>query len=183
MECNEECRIVERNRRLAIGLQIRNPDISAKLTPRYSDYMKTWAKKDPKFCQHVHDKLTELVQLAKQSKQKSRSYSFDCMNRDKRHFVHEYCEHFGCESAAYDQEPNRNVVATALRDKSWLPSVSLLELIQRENGQRKVPGPVIGKNSASIGQSVSLRLPGGSQRAMQRPATPPNETIDYFDES
>lgn len=39
------------------------------------------------------------------------------MNRDKRHFIHEYCEHFGCESAAYDQEPNRNVVATACRDK------------------------------------------------------------------
>lgn len=39
------------------------------------------------------------------------------MNRDKRHFIHEYCEHFGCESAAYDQEPNRNVVATAVKDK------------------------------------------------------------------
>jgi transcriptional repressor NF-X1 len=39
------------------------------------------------------------------------------MNRDKRHFVHEYCEHFGCESVAYDQEPKRNVVATAARDK------------------------------------------------------------------
>lgn len=39
------------------------------------------------------------------------------MNREKRQFIHEYCEHFGCESAAYDQEPNRNVVATAARDK------------------------------------------------------------------
>lgn len=39
------------------------------------------------------------------------------MNRDKRHFIHEYCEHFGCESVAYDQEPKRNVVATAARDK------------------------------------------------------------------
>lgn len=52
-----------------------------------------------------------------QSKQKSRSYSFDSMNREKRHFIHEYCEHFGCESVAYDQEPKRNVVATALKDK------------------------------------------------------------------
>lgn len=176
LECNEECRIVERNRRLAIGLQIRNPDISAKLTPRYSDYMRTWAKKDPKFCQHVHDKLTELVQLAKQSKQKSRSYSFESMNRDKRHFVHEYCEHFGCESAAYDQEPNRNVVATALRDKSWLPSVSLLELLRRENGQRKVPGPVVVKSGTAVGQSVSMKVPG----RIARPPTPPSEYVDYF---
>lgn len=66
MECNDECRLVERNRRLAIGLQIRNPDLSAKLMPKYSDYMKQWVKKDPRFCQMVHDKLSELVQLAKQ---------------------------------------------------------------------------------------------------------------------
>lgn len=167
---------MERNRRLAIGLQIRNPDLSAKLTPRYSDYMRNWAKKDPKFCQHVHDKLTELVQLAKQSKQKSRSYSFESMNRDKRHFVHEYCEHFGCDSAAYDAEPNRNVVATALKDKSWLPSMSLLELIQRESGQRRVPGPMVSVGSAWKQESVPLRWPSRTTR----PPTPPGEYADCF---
>lgn len=52
-----------------------------------------------------------------QSKQKSRSYSFEVMNREKRQFIHEYCEHFGCESVAYDQEPKRNVVATAQKVK------------------------------------------------------------------
>lgn len=55
-----------------------------------------------------------------QSKQKSRSCSFETMNREKRMFVHEYCSHFGCESAAYDAEPKRNVVATAQRDKVLL---------------------------------------------------------------
>ncbi|KAL3282485.1 hypothetical protein HHI36_005668 [Cryptolaemus montrouzieri] len=158
LECTEECRLLERNRRLAIGLQIRNPDITQKLTPRYSDFMRGWAKKDPHFCHRVHDKLTELVQLAKQSKQKSRSYSFESMNRDKRHFIHEYCEHFGCESAAYDAEPNRNIVATAIRDKSWLPSMSLMEVIQRENGQRKVPGPsILDRSSCSNSESVALK--------------------------
>ncbi|KAK9870469.1 hypothetical protein WA026_008028 [Henosepilachna vigintioctopunctata] len=161
LECTEECRVTERNRRLAIGLQIRNPDISQKLTPRYSDFMRNWAKKDPHFCQRVHNKLTELVQLAKQSKQKSRSYSFESMNKDKRHFIHEYCEHFGCESAAYDAEPNRNIVATAIKDKSWLPSMSLLEVIQRENGQRKVPGPsVLDRNISSKSDSIALKSLG-----------------------
>ncbi|KAJ8955604.1 hypothetical protein NQ318_001434 [Aromia moschata] len=176
LECTEECRVLERNRRLAIGLQIRNPDLSQKLTPRYTDFMRQWAKKDPHFCQRVHEKLTELVQLAKQSKQKSRSYSFESMNRDKRHLVHEYCEHFGVESAAYDMEPNRNVVATAIKDKSWLPSMSLLEVIQRENGQRKVPGPisVLGKSATSKPETVSLKLP--SQRPIHS-----SESVDYFD--
>uniref|UniRef100_A0A1B6D4K5 Protein shuttle craft n=1 Tax=Clastoptera arizonana TaxID=38151 RepID=A0A1B6D4K5_9HEMI len=137
LDCTDDCRLLERNRRLAIGLQIKNPDLSSKLSPRYSEFMRNWAKKDERFCQNVHDKLTELVKLAKQSKQKSRSYSFETMNRDKRQFVHEYCEHFGCESMAYDAEPKRNVVATAQRDKAWLPSHSLLEVLRREMGHRK----------------------------------------------
>jgi transcriptional repressor NF-X1 len=39
------------------------------------------------------------------------------MKFEKRKLVHEYCEHFGCESAAYDAEPNRNVLAIASREK------------------------------------------------------------------
>ncbi|XP_030748129.1 protein shuttle craft [Sitophilus oryzae] len=158
LDCNEECRIYERNLRLAIGLQIQNPDLSQKLTPRYPDFLKQWAKKDPKFCQRIHDKLTELVQLAKQSKQKSRSHSFESMNRDKRQFIHEYCQYFGVESEAYDREPNRNVVATAVKDRSWLPGVGLLEVVQRENGQRKVPGPVLGYGGAGQSEKVSLNV-------------------------
>ncbi|KAJ4450805.1 hypothetical protein ANN_02235 [Periplaneta americana] len=193
LDCSEECRIIERNRRLAIGLQIRNPDLSAKLTPRYSDFMRQWAKKDPHFCNMVHEKLTELVQLAKQSKQKSRSYSFDSMNRDKRHFVHEYCEHFGCESVAYDQEPKRNVVATASRDKAWLPSMSLLEVIQRESGQRKIPKPVISTTrtpsqrtmdilpvKCSQSQAVNV-TPKASNSSSAPKSVQEEDEIDYFD--
>lgn len=142
LTCSEECYVYERNRKLAIGLKIQNPDLSSKIIPRYSDFMRQFAKKDPHFCQKIHDKLTDLVNLVKQSKQYSRSYSFECMNRDKRHFVHEYCNHFGCESVAYDQEPNRNVVATANKEKALIPSMSLLEVLQRENGQRKIPGKI-----------------------------------------
>jgi len=66
LECNDECKLIQRNQMVAISLQIRNPDLSAKLTPRYSDSMREWAKKDPAFCQMVHDRLTELVKLAKE---------------------------------------------------------------------------------------------------------------------
>lgn len=183
LECNDECKVIERNRRLALGLQIVNPDLSGKLMPRYSDFMKQWAKKDAHFCQTVHEKLTELVQLAKTSKQKSRSYSFDSMNKDKRHFVHESCEHFGCESQAYDQEPKRNIVATAVKDKCWLPSYSLLEIVQRENGQRKVPGPMLTTTKADGSIKTVLSLP---VRKSQKPTTScgtklTEPEIDYFD--
>lgn len=107
------------------------------------------------------------------------------MNREKRQFVHEYCEHFGCESVAYDQEPKRNVVATAQKAKvslfnfvllvlcittfclsfhkydllqAWLPSVGLLELVQREAGQRKVPGPILNSAKSPVSRSVFYSL-------------------------
>ncbi|XP_071451168.1 protein shuttle craft-like [Hetaerina americana] len=158
LECNDECKLIERNRRLALCLQIRNPDLTGKIIPRYSDFMKQWAKKDSAFVQMVHDRLTELVQLAKQSKQKSRSYMFKVMGLPKRQFVHEYCEHFGCEAQSYDEEPNRNVVATALRDKSWLPSLSLLELIRREAGSRKPPVPLQSSRPSSLASSSKPTL-------------------------
>uniref|UniRef100_A0A1B0CN35 Putative transcription factor nf-x1 n=1 Tax=Lutzomyia longipalpis TaxID=7200 RepID=A0A1B0CN35_LUTLO len=141
LECNDECRTMERNRRLAIGLQIRNPDLPSKLQPKYSDFLRGWAKKDGAFVRNIHEKLTDLVKLAKESKQKSRSHSFPTMNREKRQVVHEMCEMFGVESVAYDAEPNRNVVATAFRETSWLPGMSVLEVLERENGQRRVPLP------------------------------------------
>jgi hypothetical protein len=182
--------------------------LSSKLAaPKFSEFLKDFGKKDPNFAQMVHDKLAELVKLAKevtvlfetfncrmshyldfpelhiiyfvvklirvlctfshksmksyivliaitfklaytnlkyyfgsfQSKQKSRSYSFDCMNREKRQFVHEYSDHFGVTTESFDCEPKRNVVATALKDKSWLPSQSIIEVVQNA---RKALGPV-----------------------------------------
>lgn len=143
LECDDHCAILERNRRMAIGLQIRNPDLGSKLQTKYSDYLKNWVKEDPRFITMIHDKLTELVKLAKESKQKSRSHSFPVMNREKRHAVHDMCEVFGVESKAYDAEPQRNIVATAYKDRSWLPAQSIMDAMKKDIG-RRVPGPVFG---------------------------------------
>ena len=160
LECNEECSQLERNRRLALALQIENPDQAQKLAaPKYSDFMMEFAKKDLAFASKIHGKLTELVKLAKevskcrpgwlhfdggiinlisQSKQRSRAHSFDVMNREKRQFVHECCSHFGVESESYDAEPKRNVVAVAYRDRIWMPSHSIVDVVTK---QRRAPGP------------------------------------------
>lgn len=100
MECNEACKQVERNRRLDIAFKVQNPNLInyPKFVPNYSDFLRTFYKKDPGFVNNIHEKLTELVKLAKDSKQKFRSLSFPVMNRDKRHVVHEMCELFGIES-------------------------------------------------------------------------------------
>ena len=67
LECNEECSQLERNRRLALALQIENPDQAQKLSaPKYSDFMMEFAKKDLAFASKIYNKLSELVKLAKE---------------------------------------------------------------------------------------------------------------------
>ncbi|XP_047529301.1 protein shuttle craft isoform X1 [Vanessa atalanta] len=197
LECDEECFVEARSRRLALALQLRNPDVSAKLAPRYSEHVRSTAAREPAFAQLVHERLTDLVQLAKKSKQKTRAHSFPSMNRQKRQFIHELCEHFGCESVAYDAEPNRNVVATADKEKSWLPAMSVLEVLAREAGKRRVPGPVLrapahtpaapSPPSAHAHASAASKSSGGwatltstnAWAARSQPKQAPK--IDYFD--
>ncbi|CAH0398025.1 unnamed protein product [Chilo suppressalis] len=210
LECDDECRVEQRTRQMALALQIRNPDVSSKLAPRYSDGLRATAVKEPAFAQQIHDKLTELVHLAKKSKQKTRSHSFPSMNWQKRQFIHELCEHFGCESVAYDAEPNRNVVATADKEKSWLPAMSILEVVAREAGKRRVPGPVLRPPTASAAsasnngpaqtksgwatltssnawaarQSATASASASANAVTSSPSrnpAPPVEKIDYFD--
>lgn len=68
LPCNEECQTEERNRRLALALQIENPEAREKLGSNslYSDFMKDEARKDPNLAKTVHAALTELVLKAKE---------------------------------------------------------------------------------------------------------------------
>lgn len=133
LECSEECAVLERNRRLAAALQIPNADVSGRAgPPSYSEFLREEARRNPAFLSSLHQKLTELVQTARQSKQKFRSHSFPSMNRDQRRAVHELAEFFGCETQSYDQEPYRNVVVTAYKDRCRIPSGSVVSVVQRE---------------------------------------------------
>ncbi|KAG7176998.1 protein shuttle craft-like [Homarus americanus] len=185
LPCNEECQTAERNRRLALALQIENPEAREKLGHSnilYSDFMKDEARKDPNLAKMVHDALTDLVLKAKESKQKSCIHSFAPMNREKRQFVHEYCEHFGCQSQSYDEEPKKNIVATAVRGMCYLPPVSVLTLTLREQGQRKVPAPVwtlkptVSDNRQGMQKLEKSNTKKESESTANKP--PP---IDYFD--
>lgn len=118
LECNNECATLDRNRRLDIAFKVENPNLInyPKFIPNYTEFIRGYYKKEPVFTKMVYEKLSELVKLAKESKQRSRSHSFPVMNRDKRHVIHDLAAMFGVETQAYDAEPNRNVVATASRE-------------------------------------------------------------------
>lgn len=56
LECNEECRLIERNKRLEQALGPIDPTKVA--MPTYSDFLKTFARKDATLIRGVHEKLT-----------------------------------------------------------------------------------------------------------------------------
>ena len=67
-----------------------------------------------KFCTNVKHQIFIFIMFP-QGAHKSRSHSFPSMKSDQRKFVHELAEAFGCATQSYDEEPNRNVVATAVK--------------------------------------------------------------------
>ena len=59
--------MLERNRRLAVALQIKNPELSGKAgPPAYPASMLEMARKAKGLAEEVHQQLTDLVQLAQQ---------------------------------------------------------------------------------------------------------------------
>ncbi|XP_069110895.1 transcriptional repressor NF-X1-like [Argopecten irradians] len=199
LECDGDCAIMERNRRMALALEIKNPDLSAKLgNPSYSDFLKEYARNNPQNVAAIDKSFSDLVQNAKGSKHPHRSHQFPPMNRDQRRVVHELGEFYGCETQSYDTEPKKNVVATAYKEKCWLPSVTLTAMIQREL-HPKAPTPIphihdaeaLRKSASAAKQSTSL-LPGQSTKPVAwapretthtvlKKSTKAEKHIDYFD--
>lgn len=69
LPCNEECHTDQRNKRLALALQIENPEAREKLgssSSLYSEFMKEEARKDPNLAQMVHNALEALVLRARE---------------------------------------------------------------------------------------------------------------------
>lgn len=142
LECTKECAILERNKRLALALEIKNPDIQGKLgNPTYSVFLKDFAKQSMNFVTSIEKQLSELVLSAQKSKQLKRSHAFPAMNSAQRRVVHELSEAYGCQSQSYDVEPNKNVVATACKDRCWQPTVTLSQFVMREL-YPKAPVPI-----------------------------------------
>ncbi|VDN23009.1 unnamed protein product [Gongylonema pulchrum] len=82
----------------------------------YSDFLKNQWKVNQKLIAEIECVFVELVQtLDAQPNMSSVSYSFRPMHSEQRRVVHEYASYFGIETKSYDQEPQRNVAATAKR--------------------------------------------------------------------
>ncbi|XP_077978274.1 transcriptional repressor NF-X1-like isoform X2 [Glandiceps talaboti] len=179
LECTEDCAIIERNRRVADALQIQNPDLSSKPGVAYCQFLKEQARKNAEFVSSVEKELGNLVTSVQQSKHKKRSHSFAPGNRDQRRVIHELAEMYGCETQSYDQEPKRNTVATAIKNKSEIPAVTLTNYTQRQL-HPKAPPPI--PHGGIAVQEVRQTVLTLSKSTESQDVNPKKESpVDYFD--
>ena len=61
--CDEECLVAERNRNLALALQIdlNNPTPKPPMKTIYSEFLKNFARDEPQFAIYIEKELVQLI--------------------------------------------------------------------------------------------------------------------------
>jgi transcriptional repressor NF-X1 len=139
LECDDECRVIQRNKNFAQALDINLEEPRPTLIV-YTDFLRDYAKRNIEFIQTIERQFTQLVEDTKRHRVTRRCHSFKPMKINERHVIHELATFYGLETQAMDPEPQRNVVAYASYNMCKIPSVTLSETIRRE--KLKVPPPV-----------------------------------------
>lgn len=139
LECDDECRVIQRNRNLAQALSI-NPDEARSTPVVYTDFLRDYARKNLEFVLSIERDFVQLVEDTQRHRVAKRCHSFKPMKINERHLIHELATFYGLDTQAFDPEPQRNVVAYAALGICKLPSVSLSETTRREKS--KVPPPL-----------------------------------------
>uniref|UniRef100_A0A914WH11 R3H domain-containing protein n=1 Tax=Plectus sambesii TaxID=2011161 RepID=A0A914WH11_9BILA len=135
LPCDSECSRAQRNRKLAMALELDRDDDNACPTPgepTYTDFLRTQAKTNPPLVLDVENALIQLVQSTEsQRTNTTRNHVFRPMVADMRRLIHEYAAYFRVETLSYDPEPQRNVVASAKRGQSFVPNTLLSSFIPK----------------------------------------------------
>ena len=183
LECDAKCAQIERNRGLADALAISNAQLTPDPGIKYSESLKQAYLHYPDFVRETFQTLTQLVKGIDKTRGGFAFHNFAAMRQDLRAIVHELAEAFKCKSHSVDQEPNRSVVVKAIKDKSVVPTLSLMEVMKN-----RLP-PKSAANFTTIGKSSTAAASGSSAAGGEGAATaaaagktrPPASNRDYFD--
>lgn len=158
LTCDETCAVAERNRRLAEALQIADPE-RTNSNKTYSEFLMGMAKKDPVFIRGIERELCNLVESVEWMGFQKQNHNFPDMKSEKRHAIHELAECFGCKSEAFDVEPKRYVMVTAIKGSSKTPTPLLSEAAAKEAQNSNVTATstptVVQRNPAPKGRLLS----------------------------
>ncbi|KAI9164249.1 FKBP12-associated protein [Blastocladiella emersonii ATCC 22665] len=144
LECDDRCRLVQRNRQIAEALRIAPRDADELATAARNAYpaeVLEYYRAHPTAAREIEAIMSNLVEelgflpLAAASSSSSASsssaasdaavYRFPPMKAPARSFVHALATVWGIDAVSVDPEPKRNVVLTAHRRTARAPVVSL----------------------------------------------------------
>ncbi|KAG0015747.1 FKBP12-associated protein [Entomortierella chlamydospora] len=105
IKCNDFCLIAERNKRVALALDIDDSTIGGPRIPHFDDYVLDYASANMEFTLKIEKRLAEWV-----SDSTLQTLNLQPMKGHHRKFVHELASHYNVTSESVDVEPYRSVV-------------------------------------------------------------------------
>lgn len=131
LECDDTCQILERNKALAEALDIVQPDL--KPTNVFGEdplkLIREATIQDYKFVSATFNSLSKFVKLAKESEKRFIFMQFPPCDRLKREIIHELAHHFHCTSESRNEEPFKQVIVRAYKNKSCVPDFTIEQLL------------------------------------------------------
>ncbi|KAF9353649.1 FKBP12-associated protein [Mortierella sp. AD094] len=105
IKCNDFCLIAERNKRVALALDIDDSAIRGPRIPHFDDYVLDYASANMEFTLKIEKRLAEWV-----FDSTLQTLNLQPMKGHHRKFVHELAAHYNVTSESVDVEPYRSVV-------------------------------------------------------------------------
>ncbi|RUP45771.1 hypothetical protein BC936DRAFT_147757 [Jimgerdemannia flammicorona] len=126
LSCNDYCAIADRNRKLAIALDLggrlgidlglnvsTNSGIPVKPEPEYEDHLRSLYLANPSWAKGIESMLNEFV-----ADTQKHTLNMSPMKGPNRKFVHEICAHYNLATESVDVEPYRSVIVRKKQDSS-----------------------------------------------------------------
>ncbi|KAL6725903.1 hypothetical protein Aduo_007924 [Ancylostoma duodenale] len=152
LPCDDECKKMARNKRLAEALELvtdENGDLEKEPTITFTEYVKAELRTNAAFVQEIETAFLELLEKLSDPTYlgSTLNFNFKPMPMEKRRFVHEYATFFSIDTTSVDDPPKRSVIATAKRGISRAPLVLLTSLL-------KYPGVLKSRGSVTLKRCV-----------------------------
>ncbi|KAJ1729411.1 FKBP12-associated protein [Coemansia biformis] len=125
--CNEVCKIAERNRRLALALDLKDraeAPLSGLIKATFSDHLLRFARANLAYVRDVEARAAAFVGDRGRS-----ALNFAPMKWTSRAFLHALAPYYGCKSRSVDSEPLRSVCWDK-HTRSTIPSIALSSAIR-----------------------------------------------------
>lgn len=131
LNCDDNCALYERNKALAEALDLEKPDLKPALVFGEDPLklLKEAIIQDYKFVSTTFASLAKFVTQAKESDKRFLFMQYPPCDQLRREIIHELAHHFHCTSESRGEEPFKQVIVRAYKNKSLIPEFSIEQLV------------------------------------------------------